>query len=339
MDNRKGSIGARAISPAHIAGSGADGGHRSASRTKGSPETGTRHNAPSLIDALRGVTALTGYVLNTLFWTPPLLALAVLKLLVPIPFWRRFCDRILSRIAGGWIAVNNLNLRLFSRIRWEVRGLDAIHSNGWHLVIANHQSWVDILALQKIFYRRIPFLKFFIKQELIWLPVLGLAWWALDFPFVKRYSREYLKKHPDRRGKDIEITRKACGKFKQIPVSVMNFVEGTRFSRAKHRVQKSPYTHLLKPKSGGVALVLMIMGDRIETVVDVTIVYPGGAPTFWEMLCGRVGAVRVQVQSIPVPSPTGEPGGGTGPSRGRFNHWMNDLWAEKDRQIDLMAQW
>jgi 1-acyl-sn-glycerol-3-phosphate acyltransferase len=315
------------------------GGHRSASRTECSPKPAARCNTPSPTEALRGIAALTGYILNTLFWTPPLMLLGLLKLLVPIPVWRRFCDRILSRIAGGWIAVNNLNLRLLSRIRWDVRGLDAIHSGGWHLVIANHQSWVDILVLQKIFFRRIPFLKFFIKQELIWLPVLGLAWWALDFPFVKRYSREYLKKHPDRRGKDIEITRKACAKFKQIPVSVMNFVEGTRFSREKHRIQKSPYTHLLKPKSGGVALVLMIMGDRIETVVDVTIVYPGGAPTFWQMLCGRVEAVKVQVQSIPVPSPAGASSKGTGAAKNGFNRWMNDRWAEKDRQIDVMAQW
>jgi 1-acyl-sn-glycerol-3-phosphate acyltransferase len=41
-------------------------------------------------------------------------------------------------------------------------------------------------VLQRIFHGRIPFLKFFLKQELIWVPVIGLAWWALDFPFMKR---------------------------------------------------------------------------------------------------------------------------------------------------------
>ncbi len=67
-----------------------------------------------------------------------------------------------------------------------MQGVDSLHQRGWYLVSSNHQSWVDILVLQRIFHGRIPFLKFFLKQELIWVPVIGLAWWALDFPFMKR---------------------------------------------------------------------------------------------------------------------------------------------------------
>jgi len=33
---------------------------------------------------------------------------------------------------------------------------------------------------------------FFIKKELMWVPFLNLAWWSLDFPFLERYSKEYL---------------------------------------------------------------------------------------------------------------------------------------------------
>ena len=110
----------------------------------------------------------------------------------------------------------------------------------------------------------VPFLKFFLKKELIWVPILGIAWWALDFPFMKRYSAAVLKKRPHLRGKDIEITRQACKKFKSLPVSIMNFVEGTRFTREKHDKQKSPFTHLLKPKAGGIGFVLSTMGEQLQ---------------------------------------------------------------------------
>lgn len=252
--------------------------------------------------------------------------------------WRKLCDATLNWLASSWIAVNNVNLRLVSNTHWNVRGIEGLKLDEWYLVVANHQSWVDILVLQKIFHRQIPFLKFFLKKELIWVPVLGLAWWALDFPFMKRYSRAFLEKHPHLRGRDIEITRKACKKFETVPVSIMNFVEGTRFTREKHARQASPYQHLLRPKSGGIAFVLSAMGDQLNSIVDVTIFYPRGAGTFWDLICGCIPEIQVQVQLIPI----------GGEIRGdyfndlafkqRFQAWINAFWADKDRQIDRMKQ-
>jgi 1-acyl-sn-glycerol-3-phosphate acyltransferase len=151
---------------------------------------------------------------------------------------------------------------------------------GWYLVNCNHQSWADILVLQHLLTRRIPLLKFFLKQQLVWVPVMGLAWWALDFPFMRRHSDDVLKAHPELRAKDQESTRLACEKFALIPTSVMNFCEGTRFTLAKHQRQQSPYRHLLRPKAGGIALALNVMGDKFRAILDVTIVYPDGAPEF-----------------------------------------------------------
>ena len=65
--------------------------------------------------------------------------------------------------------------------------------DGHYLVLANHQSWVDIPVLQRVFNRRIPLLRFFLKRQLFWVPVLGLAWWALDFPFMRRSTRAEIK--------------------------------------------------------------------------------------------------------------------------------------------------
>src|SRR5690554_1983370 len=166
------------------------------------------------------------------------------------------------------------------------------------------------------------------------MPVIGLAWWGLDFPFMKRYSREYLIKHPEKRGDDLIATRKACEKFRYTPVSVMNFVEGTRFTQAKHDKQKSPYQHLLVPKAGGAAFVLDAMGDSIDTLVDVTIAYPAGAPTFWDFLCGRVPEIQLDISTRSIPEHLkGRDYSSDAEHRRNMKDWLGELWRAKDERL------
>jgi len=244
---------------------------------------------------------------------------------------------MLNAIAENWIWVNNQNQRLIAgNTRWEVQGIETLERSEWYLVLANHQSWVDILVLQRIFHRKIPFLKFFIKKELLWFPILGQAWWAMDFQFVKRYTKSYLQKKPHLKGKDIEITRKACKKFKKIPISIMNFVEGTRFTNEKHRRQRSPYSHLLRPKAGGIGFVLDSLGEQIHRVLDVTIVYPDGVSSFWAFLCGKIRKIKVRVRSLPVsPELLGDYANDRH-FRAGLQDWLNNIWAEKNRYIEEM---
>src|SRR5579863_4348225 len=162
--------------------------------------------------------ALLLVALNVLVHSLVLLCLAVIKALVPIAGFRRLISRALVAIAEQWIAVNGMLFALLTRTRWVVDGLQNLSRGGWYLVLSNHQSWVDIPVLQRTFNRRIPFLKFFLKQQLKWVPVLGLAWWAPDFPFMQRYSKETLEQHPELRGKDKEATRIACERFRDLPV-------------------------------------------------------------------------------------------------------------------------
>ena len=215
-----------------------------------------------------------------------------------------------------------------------MQGIDGLKHRSWYLVNCNHQSWVDILVLQHLLNRRIPLLKFFLKHELIWVPVMGLAWWALEFPFMRRHSEDYLKKHPEMRGKDQETTRKACEKYALIPTSVMNFLEGTRFTTAKHQRQQSPYRHLLKPKAGGIALALNAMGDKFQAILDVTIVYPDGRPPsgiFCRARCAAswCGCAACRCHNIWLQGDyAGDPA-----VREAFAHWVQQLWQEKDAQI------
>lgn len=291
----------------------------------------------ALLGAVRGSLSLILYILNTVFWCILLYVLAAAKAAVPLKSWRRRCSRMLNAIAENWIWVNNQNQRLMAgNTRWEVQGIETLERSEWYLVLANHQSWVDILVLQRIFHRKIPFLKFFIKKELLWFPFLGQAWWAMDFPFVKRYTKSYLQKKPHLKGKDLEITRKACRKFKKMPVSIMNFVEGTRFTNEKHRRQQSPYSHLLKPKAGGIAFVLGSMGEQIHRVLDVTIVYPDGVTSFWALLCGKIREIKVHVRSLPVSPEILGDYANDGRFRAGLQRWLNNIWAEKNRYIEEM---
>ena len=288
---------------------------------------------------LIGVLAALLLAINCLFWVPILLLFAILRLLIPLPLIRKALGPVTLFIAEAWISCNSGWMALTQRCQWDVQGIDGLDYRKWYLVNSNHQSWVDILVLQHIFNRRIPLLKFFIKQELIWVPVMGLAWWALDFPFMRRHSEEFLKKHPEMRGKDQETTRKACEKFAQMPTSVMNFLEGTRFTPGKQQRQQSPYRHLLKPKAGGFATALNAMGDKFNAIVDVTIVYPQGAPSFWHFMCGKMPRVVVRARQLPVPHDlaNGDYAGDPAVRQG-YSDWMRELWQYKDRQIGELQQ-
>ena len=277
---------------------------------------------------LRGVITATLLGLNTLVAFTTMIPPALVKLLVPATGVRNACTRMLNAIANRWVANNNAWIHAVNRSRWDVQGVAGLHRRGWYLVSSNHQSWVDILVLQRVLHGHVPMLKFFLKAELIWVPVIGLAWWALDFPFMKR-GRGH-----GARSSDLKTTREACEKFKRIPTAVMNFVEGTRFTRAKHHAQKSPYRHLLKPKVGGLGIALATMGEQFESMLDVTIVYPQGTPSFWELLSGRLDAVLVRVQPRDIPAEVlgGDPVGDKA-YRQRLTAWIEGLWVEKDEQI------
>lgn len=283
----------------------------------------------------KGALSLLLYTVNTLFWFVPIMVLAVLKLL-PLTRWQTWMTHLLDACAVAWISLNNLTSRLFTSIKWRIEGLEKLSRRDWYLILANHQSWADILILQKVFNRKIPFIKFFLKKELLYVPFLGLAWWALDFPFMKRYSKQLLQKRPELQGKDIETTRQACKKFRFKPVSIMNFVEGTRFTKDKHDQQNSPFRYLLKPKAGGTAFVLGAMGEQLHKLLDVTIHYPQGIPSFWDYISGKVHAITVKINVLPIHKELiGDYNDHV--YRERFQQWINQLWIEKDQQLAELA--
>jgi len=287
---------------------------------------------------LRGFVVFAAIALNTVLWCVPLFLLAVFKLLMPLRKARRAITRLLMMIGELWVGGNAILLGLHRSAVLDARGLEGLNSRGWYLVIANHQTWSDIVILQTVFNRRIPFLKFFIKQELIWFPLLGIAWWALDMPFMKRYSKSYLARHPEKKGLDLKATREACKRFSDTPTSVINFVEGTRFSVEKRERRASPFRNLLPPRAGGVALAMTSMGNIFDAVLDVTIVYPSGVATFWDMCCGKLRHVVIDIEKRPVEAwmPEGDYSSDRR-WRSAFHRWLTGVWTEKDAKVDVLC--
>ncbi len=299
----------------------------------------------SLIYSLNGMISITWYFINTLVWFVPIFMCSLIKL-IPVNTLQLHLSHIADACATNWITINSLNQKLFSRCHIDTKLPNSISKSDWYLVIANHQSWVDILVLQHVFNRKIPFLKFFLKQNLIYVPFLGLAWWGLDFPFMKRYSKAQIEKNPDLRGKDLETTKRACQKYENQPVSIMNFVEGTRFHITKLNsplAMSLDLKHTLPPKSGGIAFVLNAMGKRLTQILNVTICYTDGIPSYWDFVCGKVKNIKVEVETIRIDELFEQ---GTfsnhyfesDAQKLKFQQYLNELWKAKDQKLAKLIE-
>lgn len=286
----------------------------------------------------RASALLSLMLINTLVLIGPMLVIALGKLVLPGRRARAACSRGVMWVAETWAEINKAIFALLLPTHWDIRGIEDLRKDTSYLVISNHQSWVDIPALVETLNNKAPYFKFFLKKELIWVPLLGLAFWALDYPFMKRYSKAYLARHPEKKGQDLEITRRACEKFRDLPVTIVNYLEGTRFTPAKHAAQNSPYRHLLRPKSGGLAFVLAALGEELDALLDVTIVYPGsGIPGFWELISGQVPRVIVDIQTRTIEPELWQGDYQNDPEFRQFMHnWVDQLWREKDARIDQL---
>jgi 1-acyl-sn-glycerol-3-phosphate acyltransferase len=234
-----------------------------------------------------------------------------------------------------WAGVNNRIFDLMLTTKWDIAGVDGLRTDAHYLIVSNHVSWIDIFVVIRAFHRHAAFIRFFLKRELMWFPIVGQASWALDFPFMRRYTPEYLERHPEKRGHDLETTRRACRRFRSIPVTILNFLEGTRFSRDKHADQDSPYRQLLRPRVGGIAFVLASLGEQIDAIIDVTIAYPSQDVTFWDFVSNRIARITVRARRLEVPrrfltAEIVEPG----PERDAFREWIENLWREKDALLE-----
>lgn len=278
-------------------------------------------------------------IIASTVWSAALILLfSPLKLVVmAIPALAPLLRQLMTFFQENWTANNARLYKLLPPLRWDVRGLGELRRDRWYFVVSNHQAWMDILASFHVLNRRIPPLKFFLKQELLYVPVVGLAVLALDYPFMKRHSAAQLARRPELRGQDLDTTRRACAKYSHYPVSVFNYLEGTRITPAKHAATRSRYRHLLPPKSAGAAFVLNALGNRMDCLLDLTVFYPQGAPSFWDFCCGRVRHIVIDIRLLPIPPHFCESSYESDPDfRHAFKDWIGKLWADKDNTLQRL---
>ena len=283
---------------------------------------------------LRAGFAAILYLVVLIVWFIPLVILGLLRFIIPLKKWRKLSKKLMESLHAIWLRSNYFLLTWITSIKWEVKGLDQLHYKEWYLLISNHQSWADILILQYIFSGRIPPLKFFLKKELLWtLPIASWACWLLDFPFMHRYSKAKIAKHPELKNKDIEETKKASVKFKEIPTTVANFVEGTRFSEEKHKLQTPPYQYLLRPKAAGIAFSLTVLGDFFHKILNITIIYPPYQASLLDLLSGNIKKIIVDIETIPITKEWLGDYENDRQFRITFQKKLNELWEQKDQLI------
>ncbi|EDP57739.1 acyltransferase [Vibrio sp. AND4] len=276
----------------------------------------------------------TFVIINSAVCSTAICLIALFKLLLPTTKLKAKGTEAANKMMWVWATINGGILALFNSVEWDVQCSENLKKDGWYLLISNHLSWADIVVLCCVFKDRIPMPKFFLKQQLLYVPFIGLACWALDMPFMRRYSREYLLRNPHKRGQDLQTTRRSCAKFKHTPTTVVNYVEGTRFTEEKLSKSRAGLQHLLQPKSGGIAYTLAAMGDQFDNIIDVTLAYPDNInKPFKDMMMGRMTKIVVRVNVLPVDERVLGDYFNDKPYKRQFQHWLGDVWQEKDQLL------
>lgn len=297
--------------------------------------------SPKLGKAVSLATATGVIAANSFGGSIPLWLMGVSKTLTGAPI----ADKAVIKIATYWISSNSAMIdNMLPRKDWRINLPADVHTNGKYLLISNHQSWVDTSIVQYIGEKRLPLTRFFTKFELIYIPIVGQAFYFLDFPMMRRYSKEAVAKNPALKGKDIEEAKRACALLKNKPFTLLNYLEGTRFTKAKHAQQQSPYTHLLKPRAGGLSLAINALGADMDGILDMTIVYPDGVPTYSDLWKGNIKHLGVDVRHITIPDAlfAGIQNGGYENDetvKAQMFAWVEQIWREKDQRItDMLAE-
>ena len=282
---------------------------------------------------IRGVFASLLYTTNLVIMALVIILGSIFVVLTPSHKGRHFISKQLQKISVLWGDINAQIMRL-SHPQWDIQGTEQLNPKKSYLLMSNHLSGLDILVLCSIFNHKTPPFKFFMKKQLVWsLPLAGLACWALGFPLMGRHSKSEIKKNPKLKYKDSLSAKKACDKIREFPSTMINFVEGTRFTPTKHQRQRSPYKNLLKPRAGGLAMVVNELEHELQGILHVTLVYSGAPMTLWKFITGWRATISVHYQVLPITKELVGDYYNDREYRRNFQLWLNKLWQAKDKEI------
>jgi 1-acyl-sn-glycerol-3-phosphate acyltransferase len=194
------------------------------------------------------------------------------------------------------------------------------------IIISNHQQMPDIFALMMLAKEkgRLGDLKWFVKDVLKYVPGIGWGMLFLDCLFVKR-SWEM----------DKNMIHSIFSKFTDhnIPIWLISFVEGTRITPFKlkksqnyAKANRLPiFKNVLFPRTKGFVASVQGLNHHVQAVYDITIGYPQGIPSLWQVAKGSAREFHLHVRRFPVDQLPQTSDG--------LSNWLVNCFAEKDELL------
>jgi 1-acyl-sn-glycerol-3-phosphate acyltransferase len=289
-----------------------------------------------LIKQLKGLITVT---IIALVLTLGVIVLTIVNIprLIPLQSIKKNIGKLSNEIGSLIVATLKLSIKVIHRPKWEFELPENLETSNWYIGMSNHLSWGDIFILLFAGHRKVPLLKFFMKDELKWIPILYLVHKTVDMPFLKRHSMKNVKKNPELRTLDMIAAQKAAKRFARNPSVAFSFAEGTRYTPQKHATQRSPYFQLLKPKIGALNIALSGMPE-VTHLLDFTIIYKTNKTSAWNFVCGDMNDVQVIVQKHQLPKEILERNSSDVDYKNIFQSFINDKWLEKSKMLETVKQ-
>ena len=285
-----------------------------------------------LIKQLKGLITVT---IIALVLTLGVIVLTIVNIprLIPLQSIKKNIGKLSNEIGSLIVATLKLSIQVIHKPKWEFELPENLGTSNWYLGMSNHLSWGDIFILLFAGHRKVPLLKFFMKDELKWIPILYLVHKTVDMPFLKRHSMKSVKKNPELRKLDMIAAQKAAKRFARNPSVAFSFAEGTRYTPKKHATQSSPYFQLLKPKIGALNIALSGMPE-VSHLLDFTIIYKTNKTSAWNFACGDMNDVKVIAKAYELPKEILARLPSDTEYKNFFQSYVNKIWEEKSRLIE-----
>ena len=239
-------------------------------------------------------------ILIILTFAVTLLTIVNIPRIIPNKNLKVSLGSISNTMGSATVASITTALKILHKLEWDFQIPEDVNADTWYIAMSNHQSWADIFILLAAGHKKIPLLKFFMKKELQWIPIIYLVHKTIDMPFLNRHSRAQIQANPELKKIDFKNAKIAAKRFSRNPSTAFSFAEGTRFTLQKHSAQESPYSDLLKPKVGALAIALSGM-PQVNTLVDFTVVYATEKRSTWDFLCGNLSRAKVVAKAYALP--------------------------------------
>ena len=188
------------------------------------------------------------------------------------------------------------------------------------VLISNHRSWSDAFVITDVVCRHGLIVKFLVKRELARIPILAVIFAVFDFPVLKRSTRSGESDGARREHDRSQMTRLTDG-LSEEPAAMLSFVEGTRFTNEKRAEGGAPYSEVLAPRPGGLAMMVEALRGTDARLVDITLRYRPPV-SFWKFIGGFPCECEVRVEQFLVKDLPDD-----------VASWLVERWTLKDRLL------